>query len=181
MVLLILGVLLWAGAHLFKRAAPAQRAALGDKGRGAVALALLVSVLLMIFGYRMADGAAFWGRDPATVGINNLLMLAALYFTSPGPKKGALFYRMRHPMLTGFLLWTVAHLLVNGDVPSFVLFGGLGLWAIVEMGVINRAEPDWTPPEKGPIRKDLIFLAASLVLLFVIGWVHTWLGYPTFG
>ena len=181
MVLLILGVALWWGAHLFKRLAPAQRAALGDKGKGAVALALLAAILLMIFGYRMADGAFFWGRHPATVGINNLLMIAALYLTSPGPKKGALLYRMRHPMLTGFLLWAVAHLLVNGDVPSFVLFGGLGLWAIVEMVVINRAEPEWTPPQKGSIGKDAMFLAISVVLLFVIGFIHTWLGYPTFG
>ena len=181
MVLLILGVALWWGAHLFKRLAPAQRAALGDKGKGPVALALLAAILLMIFGYRMADGAFFWGRHPATVGINNLLMLVALYLTSPGPKKGALLYRMRHPMLTGFLLWAVAHLLVNGDVPSFVLFGGLGLWALIEMAVINRAEPNWTPPAKGSIAKDAMFLAISVVLLFVIGLIHTWLGYPTFG
>ena len=84
-------------------------------------------------------------------------------------------------MLTGFLLWAVAHLLVNGDVPSFVLFGGLGLWALVEMAVINRAEPNWTPPQKGSIAKDAMFLAISVVLLFVIGLIHTWLGYPTFG
>ncbi|MCT4554728.1 MAG: NnrU family protein [Pelagimonas sp.] len=181
MLLLILGVALWWAAHLFKRIAPAQRAAMGDKGRGLVALAIGVSVLLMIFGYRMADGAFFWGRSPAMVGINNLLMIVALYLTSPGPSKGALFYKMRHPMLTGFLVWALAHLLVNGDTPSFVLFGGLGLWALVEMAVINRAEPNWTPPAKGAIKKDAIFLAASVVLLAVIGWIHTWLGAATFG
>lgn len=180
-VLLILGVALWWGAHLFKRIAPDARANMGDRGKGLVALAILASVLLMIFGYRMADGAFFWGRHPATVGINNLIMLVALYLTSPGPAKGALFYRMRHPMLTGFLLWTVAHLLVNGDLPSFILFGGLGVWALVEMSVINRAEPDWTPPEKGTIAKDGMFLAASAVLLVVIGYVHTWLGAAAFG
>jgi protein-S-isoprenylcysteine O-methyltransferase Ste14 len=88
---------------------------------------------------------------------------------------------MRHPMLTGFLLWTVAHLLVNGDTNSFILFGGLGIWAIAEMVVINRTEPDWTPPARGSLAKDAMFLAISVVLLGVIGWVHTWLGYPTFG
>ncbi|MGI3169164.1 NnrU family protein [Pseudooceanicola sp. C21-150M6] len=181
MLLLILGVLLWAAAHFFKRAAPDVRARMGDPGKGAVAGALAVALLLMIFGYRMADGAFFWGRHPATVGINNLLMLLALYFTSPGPKKGALFYKMRHPMLTGFLLWCVAHLLVNGDVPSFVLWGGLGVWAVAEMVVINRAEPGWQPPAKGSIAKDGMFLAISLVLLLLIGGIHTWLGYPTFG
>ncbi|WP_407494751.1 NnrU family protein [Pseudooceanicola sp. MF1-13] len=181
MILLILGVLLWALAHFYKRLAPAHRASMGDKGKGIVAVALVVSILLMIFGYRAADGAVFWGRHSATVGINNLLMIAALYFTSPGPKKGALFYKMRHPMLTGFLLWTIAHLLVNGDVPSFVLFGGLGLWAVAEMVVINRAEPGWVPPAKGKIGKDIMFAAISIVLLGVIGMIHTWLGYPTFG
>lgn len=181
MVLLILGVALWWAAHFFKRFAPDMRAGLGKKGYAIVALALWASILLMIFGYRMADGAYFWGRHPATVGINNLIMLVALYLTSPGPKKGALLYKMRHPMLTGFLLWTVAHLLVNGDVPSFVLFGGLGAWAIAEMIVINRAEPTWTPPAKGRIIKDIMFAAISVILLVVIGLIHTWLGYPTFG
>ena len=181
MLLLILGVALWWLAHLFKRIAPDARAGMGDKGKGLVAAALAVSILLMIFGYRMADGAFFWSRSPATVGINNLIMVFALYLTSPGPSKGALLYRMRHPMLTGFLLWSVAHLLVNGDVPSFVLFGGLGLWALVEMAVINRAEPEWTPPAKGSIGKDAMFLAISVVLMAVIGYVHFLLGYPAFG
>ncbi|THH36027.1 hypothetical protein E4Z66_13250 [Aliishimia ponticola] len=181
MTLLILGLAIWVAAHFFKRAAPDMRARMGERGKGIVALALVLSVILMIFGYRAADGAFFWGRHPATVGINNLMMLFALYLTSPGPSKGALFYKMRHPMLTGFLLWALAHLLVNGDVPSFVLFGGLGIWAIAEMIVINRAEPNWTPPPKGSIAKDAMFAGASVVLLLVIGGIHTWLGYPTFG
>lgn len=181
MVLLILGVALWALAHFFKRIAPDARARMGNSGKGAVALALVVSIVMMVFGYKMADGAVFWGRHPATVGINNLMMIAALYFTSPGPSKGALFYRMRHPMLTGFLIWAAGHLLVNGDVASIVLFGGLGLWALVQMAIINRAEPNWTPPQKGIIRKDITFGAASVVLMLVIGWIHGLLGPVPFG
>ncbi len=181
MLLLILGVLLWAGAHFFKRLAPDARASLGDKGKGFVAIAIAVSILLMIFGYRMADGAFFWGRHPATVGINNLLIVVAIYMMSPAPKKGKLLAGMRHPMLTGFALWAFAHLLVNGDLPSFILFGGLLAWAVASMVVINRAEPDWTPRTPGPISKDAIFLGASVVLTVVLGYVHGLLGYPAFG
>ncbi|MBM1558040.1 hypothetical protein JQV19_16270 [Sulfitobacter mediterraneus] len=181
MILLFLGLALWTAAHFYKRALPAQRAALGEKGKGFVALAIGLSILLMIFGYRMWDGTFFWGRTSALTGINNLLMVAALYFVSPGPSKGALFYKMRHPMLTGFSLWAIAHLLVNGDTPSLVLFGGLLVWALAEMVVINRAEPSWTPPQKGSIAKDAMFLVISLVLLAVIGLVHSWLGYNPFG
>jgi len=180
-IVLILGVALWAGAHWFKRIAPEARAGLGDRGKGIVAVALLISILLMIFGYKMADGAFFWGRHPATVGINNLLMVVAIYMMSPAPKKGRLLAGMRHPMLMGFALWAASHILVNGDVPSLILFGGLLAWALISMALINRAEPEWAPRAPGPISKDAIFLAASLVLTVLIGWVHGWLGYPAFG
>ncbi|MGH1413766.1 MAG: NnrU family protein [Pelagimonas sp.] len=181
MLLLILGVALWAGAHFFKRLMPEKRAAMGDKGKGIIALALVASIVLMVLGYRMAEGAVFWGRHPATVGINNLIMIFALYFTSPGPSKGAIFYKMRHPMLFGFALWAASHILVNGDVASFVLFGGLLAWALAEMAIINKSEPAWTPPAKGKIAKDGMFLAISVLLLAIIGYIHGLLGPVPFG
>ncbi len=181
MLLLILGVALWIGAHWLKRLAPGVRAPMGDKGKGMIAAAIGVSIVLMIFGYRMADGAVFWGRHPATVGIMNLLVLAAIFLMSPAPKKGKLVSGMRHPMLTGFALWAVGHLLVNGDVPSFILFGGLGAWAVISIGMINKAEPDWTPRTPGTLAKDGMFLGASVVVLLVLGGIHSLLGYSAFG
>ena len=44
MTLLALGLILWIGAHLFKRLAPAARARLGDPGRGMVAAAIGLGV-----------------------------------------------------------------------------------------------------------------------------------------
>ncbi|SEP14500.1 NnrU protein [Salinihabitans flavidus] len=176
MELLILGVLLWIVAHEFKRILPKQRAALGDKGKGLVAVGVLLSIVLMVLGYRAAPFVNLWYPPGWTLHVNNLLMLLAFYFMSPGPKKGAIFYRMRHPMQTGFALWAVSHLLVNGDLASVILFGGLGLWSVVMMGVINRAEPGWTPGPKGSIAKDAMFLVASAVLLVVVGYIHGMIG-----
>ncbi|MCD9148243.1 NnrU family protein [Pseudophaeobacter flagellatus] len=176
MTLLVLGILLWWVAHLFKRLAPGIREPMGNKGKGLVAVALVASIVLMVLGYRSAESYDLALFPPFLQHINNLLMLIALYFTSPGPSKGAIFYKMRHPMLTGFALWAVAHLLVNWDPASFVLFGGLLAWALAEMAVINRAEPNWTPNPKGSIAKDAMFLVASVVLLVVIGYVHGMVG-----
>lgn len=176
MIWLILGVLLWSGAHLFKRLAPEARANMGDKGKGLVALALLASVVLMVIGYRAADYIAVYEPPYFLRHLNNLLMLFALYFTSPGPSKGALFYKMRHPMLTGFKIWAAAHLLVNGDLASLILFGGLLAWAAIEVITINKSEPDWQPNEKGTIAKDAMFFVASIVLLGVIGYIHGLIG-----
>lgn len=176
MVILIAGVALWALAHLFKRAMPDRRAALGDKGKGAVALALFLSVVLMVVGYRMAAFVPLWSGPGWLVHLNNLAVLIALYMMSPAPKKGVLLNGIRHPMLIGFLLWAGAHLLVNGDLASLILFGGLGAWALLEIMVINRAEPAWAPGPKGSIAKDGMFFVASIVLLGVIGYIHGLIG-----
>ncbi|SLN50400.1 NnrU family protein [Ruegeria meonggei] len=180
-VLLILGVALWWAAHLFKRLMPAQRAAMGNGGKGVVTLLLVAAILLMIFGYRMTDTIFVWAPPTFMVHINNLLVLIAIYMMSPAGQKGRLLNKMRHPMLGGMKLWAFAHLLVNGDLASIVLFGGLLAWAVVEVIVINRSEPDWTPGEPGTYGKDAIFFVASIVLLGIIGYIHGLVGPSPFG
>lgn len=176
MALLILGLLLWWGGHLFKRLAPEARAAMGNAGRGAVALVLAAGVVLMVLGYRSTEFIHVWAPPSFMVHINNLMVLIAIFMMSPAPKKGALLSGMRHPMLAGFKLWAAAHLLVNGDLASILLFGGLLAWAVAEVIVINRSEPQWQPGPKGTLAKDAMFFAASIVLLGVIGYVHGMIG-----
>lgn len=181
MLILVLGVLLWWAAHLWKRAAPANRAAFGDKGKGIVTGVLIVSIILMIWGYRVADGPVWWGPTPALKGINNLLVLFAFYlFAASGMKTGITRY-IRHPQLTGFSLWAFAHLLVNGDLPSLVLFGGLLAWAILEMLVLNRVTPAPVTAHPVPIRKEGMAVVGALVVFFAVGLIHSWLGYNPFG
>ncbi len=182
MSILILGVALWWGAHFFKRLAPQARAGLGQKGRALVAGALVLAVLLMIFGYRTADGPYWWGASAPLKGINNLLVLAALYLFAADGMKTRITRHVRHPQLTGFALWAFAHLLPNGDLPSLVLFGGLLAWALAEMVTISRAQPLWTPPA-GPFppRKEAMAVAGAVIVLLVLGLIHAWLGYNPFG
>ncbi|TKW68491.1 MAG: hypothetical protein DI616_00355 [Paracoccus denitrificans] len=183
MFILILGVALWWAAHLFKRAAPGVRARLGGRGKGIVALVLVVSVVLMVLGYRAAPaGDVWWGPSPMLKGINNVIMLAAVYLFAASGMKTAIARKVRHPQLLGFASWAFAHLLVNGDLPSLVLFGGLLVWAVVEMVVINAMEPDWqAPAEPAPIRKEVMAVIGTLVVFALIGLVHNWLGYNPFG
>lgn len=181
-LILILGVALWAGVHLFKRVAPERRAALGDKAKGPIALLILLSVVLMVIGYRGTDGGLIWGRSPALVGINNLLMLLAFYLFAVAGMGTAITRYIRHPQLTGIKTWAIGHLLVNGDVASFILFGGLLAWAVAEVVLINRAEgPDWTRPEPVPMKKEVIGVVAAVVAFALVALVHGWLGYPVFG
>jgi uncharacterized membrane protein len=45
-------------------------------------------------------------------------------------KTGTLRGKLRHPQLLAVKTWAVAHLLVNGDLASIMLFGGLLAWAV---------------------------------------------------
>lgn len=181
MALLLAGLLLWSLAHLFKRLAPGPRARLGDAAKVGVALAVLASVVMMVYGYQAAGGAFFWGRNPALVGINNLLMLVAAYLLVASVAKVWITGRIRHPQLTAVKAWALAHLLVNGDVPSFILFGGLLAWAVVEVILINKQ--DGKPPlsvQTTPLR-EVVAGVVTILLFGAMAFAHIHWGYPVFG
>jgi len=184
MKLLIAGVVLWWAAHLFKRLAPGARNALGSAGYPVMAVSIILSVVLMVVGYRSADGAVYWGPDPMWVGINNLLMVVAFYFYAASAAKGAKIWlgtKVRHPQLTGFSIWAAAHLLVNGDTPSFILFGGLLVWAIVEIFLINAQEGPWVRPARAPFKKEIVAVVVTIVVVTVVMGIHYALGVSPFG
>ena len=55
MTLIVLGLLLWWGAHLWKRVAPGPRALMGEPGKGLVTVGVLAGVVLMVIGFRGSD------------------------------------------------------------------------------------------------------------------------------
>jgi uncharacterized membrane protein len=180
-LVLILGVALWSAAHLFKRVAPERRAAMGDTGRLAATGAIVLSVVLMVIGYKWADPIWLWSRPSWMIHLNNLLVFVAFYFYAASGLKTRLTQKVRHPQLSGFKAWAVAHLLVVGSVQGLILFGGLLAWAVVSVIVINRANREWTrPPEAAMWREGVAFVAA-LFLMLVVGQIHGWLGPWPFG
>ena len=182
MVWLVIGVLLWSYSHLMKRITPGFRASLGDgPGKGVVSVLTFLALAAMIYGYKQADPVILWDPPLFLRHVNNLLMLIAVVLVNLGYSRGVLRTRMRHPMLTSVKVWALAHLLVNGDLASVVLFGGLMAWAVVDVILINRMQPDWVRPAPGPVRNDVIYLAASVLVFVVIVAIHTWLGYPPVG
>lgn len=185
MTLLYIGIALWCGAHLFKRVLPAARAGLTDRlgegpAKGVVAAVLLLSLVLMVVGYRGAEFSPVYTPKAGAGHLNNLLMLVAVIMLGAGKSKGRMRSWLRHPMLTGVIVWSGAHLLVNGDYASVVLFGALAVWAVVEMTMINYAEGDWKRPEPGPVKGDIRLLVISLVVYAVIAGIHSALGYSPF-
>jgi uncharacterized membrane protein len=181
MLLLIIGLILWSGAHLFKRLAPERRAAMGDAGKGVVAVVSLIAIVVMVIGYRQAEVVQLWNPPAFLTHVNNLLMVLAIYLFASSGAKTWITTKIRHPQLTAVKTWAVAHLLVNGDLASLVLFGGLLAWAVVSVILINRSGDVWVPEHGWPLKNEIQAVIGTVVVLAVIGFIHNWLGYWPFG
>jgi uncharacterized membrane protein len=181
MVLIVLGVALWSAVHFFKRLAPGARARMGDSAKLMVTIGSLAAIAMMVVGYRGADQIDLWYPPKWLTGINNLLMVLAFYLYAASGAKTWLARKIRHPQLTAVKTWAVAHLLVNGDLAAVLLFGGMLAWAVVSVILINRAEPEWTPPAPGPVRKEYTAAIATVVVVGVVMAIHNWLGVQPWG
>jgi len=177
---LVLGVLVWSGMHLLPCAGLSVRAGLIQRlGEGPykrlIALTIVLSIVLMVLGWRSTDpvvvyAAPGWGRLAA-----NVLMVAALVLFAASGVPTNLKRVLRHPQLTSVATWAVAHLLSNGDSRSLVLFGGLGLWAVVAMVLINTRDGAWQKPEPLPMSAELKPLIAGVVAFALLYLAHPWI------
>jgi uncharacterized membrane protein len=181
MSVLIFGVVLWWVAHLQKSVMPRLADALTERlgeerRRGVMAGLILLSVILMIVGYRMAPDAFLYDTPSWAVHVNNLLMLVVIFLLGVGRSSGRARCWLRHPMLLGVLIWGLAHLMVNGDLASLILFGGLAAWSVVSMLTINRRDGAWVRPEPGPTIGDVKHIALTIIIFAVFAGVHHWIG-----
>ncbi len=123
----------------------------------------------MVFAYLDApEGQILWQFDNAARYAAIVLMLIASVFfvsayTSRNPTaigneskvtdpaaSGGIVAITRHPLMWSFVLWSVAHLLNNGDMKSVIFFGGFGLLAFVGTIMIDKKRAkalgaDWLP------------------------------------
>lgn len=180
MIMLAIGLLLWMALHLMKRTAPAIHGKIYERanGKGFLVMAafMAISIILMIIGYRSADYIAIYSPPAWHQHMAMSLGVIAMTLLGVGHSKSRLKAYLRHPMLLAVILWAIAHLMVNGDLASLILFGGMLIWAIIEILIINRQEGTWQKPsrENLSLKGDLRLIAIGLVLSFIIIAIHIW-------
>ncbi|MBB4279246.1 NnrU family protein [Rhizobium mongolense] len=77
--------------------------------------------------------------------LGTFLVIAGLLSDNPlsislarGSTPGAVVSITRHPVLWGFFLWAIGHMIVNGDLRSLLLFGGFALFAIASVPMAEK-------------------------------------------
>lgn len=186
MTSLIIGLLLWSGTHLAPGLVPGLKQAavrrLGENGyKGVFTLLMVAAIYLVISGWKSAMPEIVylpptWGRHATAL----LVLIAFILFFAPYPPNN-LKRLLRHPQLTGVAVWGIGHLLANGESRSIVLFGGMTIWAIAEILVINRRDGARERPEPVPAKNDFTLAGGGIVAYVVVVAAHQWLfGFPPF-
>ena len=79
---------------------------------------------------------------------------------------------VRHPQMLGTALWAFAHLMVNGDIRSVLLFGAFLAWSLLEIVLCNRRDGAWQRPEPKPRKWDVITVAIGAVAFVTLVYLH---------
>lgn len=178
MALLVLGIALWCAVHLTPSLGAPFKAVvvtrLGNTAwRGLFSLLLVLSVVLMVLGWRSALPVAIYAPPaPPLLAVTIMPFALVLFFSGRLPTDIKRW--LRHPQLTGVILWALAHLAVNGDQRSLVLFGVLGLWALVEIIAINRRDGDWVRPAPVGLPRSSVPIVIGVVAWVLLAWLHPW-------
>jgi uncharacterized membrane protein len=170
MGLLVLGLLIFLGAHSTRIFAAAWRerqiARLGEKAwKGLNSLVSLIGFVLIIVGFGQAGEQEPLWRPPFFMAhITALLVLFAfILVAAANVPRNHLKAKLGHPMVLGVKVWAFAHLLANGQPRHMLLFGAFLIWAIVDFAASRRRDRSAgvTYPA-GTVKGNLIVIAGGL-------------------
>lgn len=180
MTMLVSGILLFACVHFIPTLTASLRLGairrLGEGGyKGIFSLLLLASLALIIIGWRHTLPTPVYMPPVALHKVALALMASAFLLLVVGSRNSRLRGLIRHPQLTGVALWGISHLLLNGDSRSIVLFGGMTLWALIEIVLISARQGVWVKAEFPSWGAEGLTVLIAAVTIGIIVYIHPWL------
>jgi len=181
MTLFVAGLLVFLGIHSISIVAPrwrdAQAARMGENAwKGLYAVASIVSLVAMIYGYGIARQLPVMVYAPSMAlrHLAFLLMLPVFPLLVAAYLPGRIKRLARNPMLLAVILWAASHLLANGTLNDLLLFGAFLVWAVADLISVSR-RPNVRPVPSAPASaiNDVIVVVAGLGLYaFMLLWAH---------
>ena len=180
MSLLVLGLILFLGAHSLAIFTPGLRAGVlarvGANGfKAAYSIVSLAGLVALCYGFDLARQSPtvvyvppFWLRHVAF-----LLMLPVFPLLYAANLPGRIQTATKHPMLAAVKFWALAHLLANGMLSDLVLFGSFLAWAVVDRISLKRRPPKILRMAPARPWNDALAVVLGLATYaFFIFWAH---------
>ena len=148
MPLLILGLVIFLGAHSVHMLAPEFRnrvvARIGPMPwKGLYSVVAIAGFVLIVVGFGMAraDSHLLYTPPLWLKHVNALFTLVAFVLIAAAyVPRNHLKAKIGHPMLAGVKLWALGHLLAIGYLHDVVLFGAFLVWAVADFAVSRRRD-----------------------------------------
>lgn len=189
MILMLVGLALFIGVHVFTTLRGARAAAVEQLGilpyRAIYSLLSIAGIVAIAYGYgawRASGPAQLWEPPVAMRHIALTLMLLASIALGGYLVPSHIRAWLKHPMLVAVKLWALAHLLANGDAATITLAVVILAWAVYDrIAVKRRGAP--LPVAPAGWGGDVIAVLAGLVLYAVLAfWFHPYIvGVPVMG
>jgi len=172
LLILVLGLILFLGPHVFVTMRAQRGAAVKQLGEWPYkALFAVISVVgLYVTGkgfgmYYNAGPIDIWYPPCWAKHTTETLMLPACIFVAAAYLPGQIKQVLKHPMLVGVKTWAVAHLLANGDLGGIILFGAVLAWAVYDrISLKHRSDPGGPPIPLGGRKNDIAAVIVGLIL-----------------
>jgi uncharacterized membrane protein len=193
LAILILGLVVFLGAHTFVTARATRGAVIDRLGNlywVLFALASAAGVLLIGWGFALYRRTGWIDilYPPAfmrhvTIG----LMLISVILVVAAYLPGHIKKYTKHPMLAGVKVWAFAHLLSNGDLGSILLFGSFLAYAIYARVAVKRREQAGEITNIRSVDRgwtnDAIAVALGVFIYLALGFTFhpAIIGVPVFG
>ncbi len=170
MLVFILGLVLFFANHLVRVIAPGFRQSLVDSfgltlWRIGYSIVSLVALALLVYGFdlsRAETGILY--NPPAFMShiVLTLMLVATIIFVSGFLPAGYIRAKTKHPIILSIKIWALAHLLVNGETNSVLLFGAFLAWGVIlRISVKRRVAAGEVAL---PVFKSAIYDLASVVI-----------------
>jgi uncharacterized membrane protein len=186
MTLIFIGLLLFCGVHLVPGFAPGLKASLlgklGEGGyKGIFSVLLLGGIVAIVLGWKSVLPELVYLPSPDFKHPAMALVLVAFLMLVVGSRNSRIRQWVRHPQLTGVLLWALAHLMLNGENRSVLLFSGLALWSFVQILAINKREGPWVKAAIPSLASEAATVVITAVVVGLMIWGHPYFtGMPVF-
>ena len=191
LVVMILGLVLFLGIHLFITRRDARASLIARIGEGGYKIAFSVistiGLVLIVWGYatyRATGWIDVWYPPVWIKHLTILLMLPAVIMVAASYIRGRIYTTLKHPMLAGIKLWALSHLIANGDLGSIILFGSFLAWAVFDRISLKRRPDSGAPPiPVGGVGNDAIAVGVGVVAYLALAFAFhpVVIGMPVFG
>ena len=175
MTLLIAGLMLFFVPHVLPMS-PSRRASLVQtlgpaRYKAAFSVASGLGLFLIVIGYAYGyRGAQWFAPYPAARTAAPFAMIVVFILLAAANSPSHIRATIKHPMLIALLIWSIVHLLANGDARGTVLFGSFAAYAVVDLlSAMKRGTVATFVPRA---RADSISIVAGTVVALLVMTFH---------